>query len=113
MVIEIRRNRGVTSRKARGTRVGGALLLVAAISGLALQGRIAHADSGRSLTVSPATGLGNQVVLAEWTGFKPTSRLGTNSVTIVQCKNHAVRINKDRLATTVDDCLTLTPYPNN
>lgn len=39
----------------------------------------------RTLTITPATGLENQVVEVSWTGFQPTTPEGTYSVTIVQC----------------------------
>src|SRR5262249_49972641 len=56
----------------------------------------------RTLTVTPATGLGNQVVVASWAGFTPTNGLA-NQVILVQCAS---------APTSLDDCAVADPYPS-
>jgi ABC-type phosphate transport system substrate-binding protein len=54
--------------------------------------------AGRTLSVAPATELGNQVVLVHWTGFDPTW-----GVIVQQCKASPVSL---------ADCETALPFPN-
>jgi hypothetical protein len=77
-----------------------AVLLIAclAIAISALHTPTTARAAGRALTVTPATDLGNQVVLAHWTGFKPV-----NGVIVQQCKLHPV---------TLAACETHLPFPN-
>jgi ABC-type phosphate transport system substrate-binding protein len=71
----------------------------------------AHAAGARTLTVTPATALGDQVALVQWAGFDPTAGF-SNQVIVLQCKANPQKIDADHNATTADDCLTATPFPN-
>jgi ABC-type phosphate transport system substrate-binding protein len=68
----------------------------------------ARAAAPRTLTISPATGVGDQVVQVHWTGFTPTDGFN-NTVTIVQCKADPHSIDADNDSTTADDCYTAAP----
>jgi ABC-type phosphate transport system substrate-binding protein len=57
----------------------------------------------RTLTVTPGTGLTDQVVHVSWTGFTPTTSTGLNQVIVVQCKGNP---------RSLDDCYTAFPFPN-
>jgi len=92
------RPRANRARRARGTRAA-ALLMVAAIAvALSSMNATSARAAGRTLTVAPATELGNQVVLVHWTGFKPV-----NGVIVQQCAANPV---------TLADCETALPFPN-
>ena len=72
----------------------------------------ARAAGARTLTVTPATALGNQVVLVHWTGFTPTSGF-SYKVTIYECKANPHQINHDLNSATADDCYTAAPPTGN
>src|SRR5205085_12195631 len=61
----------------------------------------AHA-AARTLTVSPPTGLIDQVVSVHWTGFHPTTSAGLYTVSVFQCKGQPKSLN---------DCFTLIRPP--
>lgn len=61
----------------------------------------AHAAS-RTLSVSPGTGLIDQVVSVHWTGFHPTTSVGLYTVSVFQCKGNPKSLN---------DCFTLIRPP--
>ena len=61
------------------------------------------AAAGRTLTVTPATELGNQVVQVNWTGFTPTTKTGMLKVIVVQCKMNPK---------SVADCFMGDPFPS-
>src|SRR5579862_179549 len=107
------RARGVRSK--RWLRVARALcaasIVVAATAVTGIGTTRAHAAGPRTLTVTPATGLGNQVALAQWSGFDPTVGF-TDTVTLLQCKLNPHQVDADHNSTTADDCLTATPFPN-
>src|ERR1700680_939243 len=42
--------------------------------------------ASRTVSVSPATGLVDQVVTVQWSGFHPTTGAGAFNVTVFQCK---------------------------
>ena len=89
----------VRTRFARGARVI-AVVSVACIAvtlSVFRTATTAHAD-GRQLTVTPATELGNQVVLVHWSGFTPGI-----GVIVQQCKAGPVSL---------ADCETALPFPN-
>lgn len=92
------------------------LLVVVAFGATAMAtivpARSARAAGPRTLTVTPATGLGDQVALVQWSGFDPTSGF-TDTVNLLQCKANPQKIDADHDPTTVDDCLTARPFPNN
>src|SRR5207237_512366 len=85
-------------------------VLMAALS--AFGSTNARAADARTLSVTPATELGNQVVLVSWTGFTPTVGFN-NTVTILQCKANPQVIDADRNAATADDCYTARPPTGN
>lgn len=58
--------------------------------------------AARTLTITPGTGLVNQVVTVSWTGFKPTSGFD-RQVIILQCK---------AAPTSLDDCYTKQAFPH-
>lgn len=99
------------SRRARVASALVALGAIAAASTAFVGAEPARAAETRTLTVTPATGLGDQVVLVQWSGFTPTVGL-SNTVNILQCRANPQQIDADSNATTVDDCLTATPFPN-
>ncbi len=80
------------------------LLLVAAssVATIAAPGAGAAA-AARTLAVLPATGLTNQAVQVNWTGFTPTTASGLNQVIVVQCKGKP---------TSLADCFTDQPFPS-
>jgi len=63
----------------------------------------AGAAAPRSASVTPAGGLGDQVVRVNWEHFRPTLANGTNSVTIMQCIAHPTSV--------LRDCNYADPYP--
>ncbi|MCU1426565.1 MAG: superfamily domain, partial [Actinomycetia bacterium] len=62
------------------------------------------AKQPRTLTVSPADNLTNQVVEVSWAGFKPTKRSGVPTVTVMQCVAHPANI--------ATGCYTAATFPN-
>jgi ABC-type phosphate transport system substrate-binding protein len=104
--------RRATAARTRLTRTAALLAVLAVVVGFtAFRNTSARATGPRTLTVTPATGLGNQVVLAHWTGFDPTVGF-TDTVNLLQCKLNPKVVDADRNPATVDDCLTATPFPN-
>lgn len=97
--------------RALSARVLVLVVLIAAVCASALVGVNPARAAGRTLTVTPATGLGDQVALVQWSGFDPTSGFN-NTVNLLQCRANPQKIDADRDPTTVDDCLTATPFPN-
>ena len=99
-------------RRSRAARAAAVLLVGATIAVLSSFGSTtARAAGTRTLTATPATGLGNQVAFVQWSGFTPTVGF-SNTVTLLQCKGDPKVVDADRNPTTVDDCLTATPFPN-
>jgi ABC-type phosphate transport system substrate-binding protein len=78
----------------------GALLMVAGLTVFVAPG--AGSQPPRTLTVTPSTELGNNVVEVSWTGFRPTTVSGQNSVLVYQCKANPVSL---------DDCFAAAPFP--
>jgi hypothetical protein len=76
-----------------------ALLLPFLVSGCI--GGPSVVSAARTLTVTPAGDLKNQVVLVRWTGFTPSNQ-GANTVTIYQCKGSPKSL---------DDCYQLIRPP--
>jgi hypothetical protein len=62
-----------------------------------------HHDVTRTLTLTPATNVGNQVIKASWTGFDPSDALGDFAVWLYQCKANPATLN---------DCYTVNPFPD-
>lgn len=96
--------------RARSTRVRALSAVAAAIVALAVLTAVTTelapqraGAAGRSLTVTPAAGLGNQAVDVSWSGFTPTTPDGLNQVIVVQCTEHP---------TSLADCFTAQPFPN-
>jgi hypothetical protein len=77
------RSRRTIARARRLLAVAGALMIVAS-AGVLGTGLTARA-AGRSVTVTPAEGLTNEVVRVSWTGFHPTDANGNFVVIVVQC----------------------------
>jgi ABC-type phosphate transport system substrate-binding protein len=105
-----------TMRKLRPTLTRTVpLLLVAVIAAWlsAFTAPSARAAAPRTLTVTPATGLGDQVVQVHWTGFDPTEGEFTDTVTILQCKANPQSIDTDNDSSTADDCYTALPPQGN
>jgi hypothetical protein len=91
------------SRRSRLQSLGLVLVLVAGALGAA--GLVDRAGAAtRTVTVTPASGLGTQVVHVEWSGFDPAVAGALNSVNVFQCKANPKVVAKD--------CFTATPYPN-
>jgi ABC-type phosphate transport system substrate-binding protein len=89
------------------------MLVVAALTALSSFGSsTARAVGPRTLTVTPAAGLGNQVALAQWSGFDPTVGAFTDTVTLLQCKLNPKQVSADHNPANADDCLVETPFPN-
>ena len=90
---------------SRGARVLsavlGAVLMLTAV-GMVAAPPVASQEP-RTAAVTPDAGLGNDVVTVSWSGFRPTTGLGLNSVVVLQCRANP---------TTLDDCFTDTPYPS-
>jgi ABC-type phosphate transport system substrate-binding protein len=90
------------------------VLLVAALAAWlsAFTPTSARAASPRTLSITPATGVTDQVVQVHWTGFTPTQGFN-NTVTILQCKANPQSIDTDNNDTTADDCYTAPPPTGN
>jgi len=73
-------------RAARAIAVSTLALVAVALSGV-FTTAAAPAATGRTLSVAPATDLGNQVVLAHWEGFNPR-----NGVIVQQCHANPVTL---------------------
>ena len=78
----------------------GALLMVAGLTVFVAPG--AGSQPPRTLTVTPSTELGNNVVEVTWTGFRPTTGSGQNSVLVYQCKANPASLG---------DCFDAAPFP--
>ena len=76
-------------------------LLVLAGAGLVIAPAVQSAGP-RTLTVTPSTGLANEVVEVTWSGFTPTTGSGQYSVLIYQCTENPQSL---------DDCFTDAPFP--
>src|SRR5450755_3925357 len=83
-----RATRSVLARLARRSSRVAAVMLVAciAVASGSMRGPTAHA-AGRTLTVTPNTDLGNQVVTVHWTGFSTAF-----GVIVQQCKANPVSL---------------------
>jgi ABC-type phosphate transport system substrate-binding protein len=98
----------MSPKSARHTR------MIAAAIGLVLlwsgAGALVHprasevlADvGGRQVVVDKTTDLANEVVRVSWTGFRPTTSAGLNSVIVYQCRG---------TPRTTADCFTAEPFP--
>ena len=73
-----------------------------AIAGVPLA-TTAGAVAPRSATVTPASGLGDQVVRVRWAHFRPTRADGNYNVTIYQCSAHPTSV--------LRDCNIAEPFP--
>ena len=87
------------TRLARGTRAIAVVFVACiAVTLSVFRTPTTARAAGRTLTVTPATELGNQVVAVHWTGFSPAF-----GVIVQQCKAAPVSL---------ADCETAMPFPN-
>lgn len=85
-------------RKSRSALV---IALAIGCGALAVGAGTARATD-RSVTVTPAEGLGNEVVRVSWSGFTPTADDGLYGVLVQQCRS---------APQSLDDCFVGQPFP--